>query len=502
MSASKPQSIKCDKCKSAVPRREFLICSQCNLKLDLGCANVPFVRFNIMDAERKKKWKCDKCLIKNKAPVSGAYKQIESTSNISSNISSSSHNTDMSLNIAHENVTTRHRINRRASSVELLDDTVAESEMHSALLENTRLSLPDLNTVSNQELQDEINVLKTKLASAHIEIDRLNMQVTDLTKKLGEQQRKGQVMRHLLTDPSPRKLTSQSKTNGIKGDALPQQPLIKDNISQQRSEETEETKAPTNTETVDNSSLRCDSLTNQDSLSNTLPKIYIFGSQQCVGLGSRLLQSRFESKYGQYSVSAVTKPNASADEILKECNYVEDSSNNYLVLCAGEHDNNPVRVIIELASRLKQFNSINIIVLGVVNNNSLNIDKLNRCLSNICRNVPNCEFINVTDINLQHSRKNYLYFACRQINYIINCHYYSNMYLSCKGLRNILKQMKSKTCSVKSNSRPVKRGTIPYYFPLLKNSHDVPYNVIVTSTPAQQKTNFLSMAHRSPTTMA
>lgn len=64
MSSSKTIPHKCDKCKKDIPRREYLIYSQCNYKFDLGCANVPFVRFNIMDTERKSNWRCGKCISK------------------------------------------------------------------------------------------------------------------------------------------------------------------------------------------------------------------------------------------------------------------------------------------------------------------------------------------------------------------------------------------------------------------------------------------------------
>lgn len=203
MSTSKNKQIKqvtpkkFNLCKNNIPRREYLNCSQCKLTLDLGCANVPFVRFNLMDADRKKKWKCDKCLSKpqhNSPPI------IQPAS-------SSPYRDEICMQ--HENITTRQRKKPRASSVELLDRSSIESivENCSTLTGDTRRSLPDLTTEDTKELQYEINTLKTKLASAHLEIDRLSMQVTELQKKIDEQQRNNKVLKQLVSESPTRKST-------------------------------------------------------------------------------------------------------------------------------------------------------------------------------------------------------------------------------------------------------------------------------------------------------
>lgn len=54
---------------------------------------------------------------------------------------------------------------------------------------NTCISLPDLNIAEHKELRDEITLLKTQLASAHLEIERLNLHVSELQRKTDEQQR-------------------------------------------------------------------------------------------------------------------------------------------------------------------------------------------------------------------------------------------------------------------------------------------------------------------------
>lgn len=152
-----------------------------------------------------------------------------------------------------------------------------------------------------------------------------------------------------------------------------------------------------------------------------------------------------------------------SEEILKGCNNVEDSSQNYLVLCAGENDQNPTKVLIEYASALKRFKCINIIVLNIINNQYLNTAELNKCILNVCRNIINCNFIVIDINNLVFNNHSYLNLTCKKINFIIDCHSYHNKYLSSKGLRDILKN--NRVINGKKNYKPLPRkGTIPYYF--------------------------------------
>ena len=197
------------------------------------------------------------------------------------------------------------------------------------------------------------------------------------------------------------------------------------------------------------------------------PSISILGSRQLTGLGSKLLQSRYESKLGQYTVSAIVKPNATTDEILKECCNIEDSPDNFLVVCAGEHDRNPTKVLIEFASALKRFKFINIIVINVINNNYLNISKLNSCISDICRNLTNCNFIEICKGKTTLNNGTNLNLTCDKINLLIDYHNYKNRYLTPSSLREIIRKNFSNKGKGKKWILPPVKGTIPYYFPLL-----------------------------------
>lgn len=55
----------CAGCLSTIPNREYLVCSRCQDKYDLDCANVSWQRFhNTMTKERKQSWICQACSCK------------------------------------------------------------------------------------------------------------------------------------------------------------------------------------------------------------------------------------------------------------------------------------------------------------------------------------------------------------------------------------------------------------------------------------------------------
>lgn len=484
---------KCERCKSVIPRREYLKCVNCQQTLDLVCARAhPFVRFNIMDAERKKIWRCDKCLVKNKHSL---------TPTVNNNLASKPtlKNNTISHDIHNEsgNINTRQRHKLRASSVELLDinNTVEDSmnENISTFLEDTRMSLPDLNAniMENKELQEQVKLLKTQLESAHLEIERLNTQVTHLQKNIDDHQRKSQVLKQLLTERTIRK-TTPLKTNRLLSPRTHgyRNKLTQLDLSQDVSPQPMPATAIDNTEKVLESPISTLNDTQEsDSFikSNNINKIYIFGSQQCVGLGSRLHHSRLESNSEKYSICALIKPNATAEEILKECSSVEDSPKNYLIICAGEHDSNPTKVFMELASVLRRFHYINIIVLGVIENQNLNTYKLNNTIANMCNNTNNCTFVDINNKNRLYLNNNkILYLTCEKINFIINFNDYSSKYLSSKGLRKIIKMNRSKSQKSKNSKQLPRKGTIPYYFPVINMKSSSPTHF------SQEPIDFLS----------
>lgn len=222
-------------------------------------------------------------------------------------------------------------------------------------------------------------------------------------------------------------------------------------------------------------------------------KITIIGSQQCVGLSSRLIHSRQNSRYNKYQVSSIIKPNAASEEILKTCYQLECNENNYVILCVGENDSNPTQLIFELAAAIKRMRSLNILLINIENNIYLNTIKLNNELKILCQNMDNCNFIEISNRNI--NRKYYLNDLCDNINRFIDYNDYSKTFLKSKKVRTCLKPVHkrgtipfyfmkmesskklSKTSDLPSGARStesrgtIKKGTIPYYFKKITNKN-------------------------------
>ncbi|KAL4720083.1 hypothetical protein ACJJTC_017326, partial [Scirpophaga incertulas] len=75
------------------------------------------------------------------------------------------------------------------------------------------------------------------------------------------------------------------------------------------------------------------------------PEILIIGGQQISGLSSQLIRTRINSNYENYQISSVVKPNATSSELLKTCQNINDNSDNFILLCIGEDDKNPTKLM-------------------------------------------------------------------------------------------------------------------------------------------------------------
>lgn len=84
-------------------------------------------------------------------------------------------------------------------------------------------------------------------------------------------------------------------------------------------------------------------------------KIYIFGSQQCVGLGAAIARSRTNTPYEKYGIVAETKPYAPCYEIIRNCRNIKLTPNDKLVLCVGENDSDLQLVLSQLQILLDIF---------------------------------------------------------------------------------------------------------------------------------------------------
>lgn len=345
-------------------------------------------------------------------------------------------------------------------------------------------SLPDLSTrqISKdaEYYEEEIKNLKEQLGIAHSEIGNINIENNNLKMKLIEQERTIKELKEICTN-SP--LTPKPKSTLKKRKRIQLNKTLLNNSSSYLCMKSDEEKdnCLDATETVptskvhkstqeSDSNIKISSNNTQHTHSKlkgksensvlkmqAVPKVYIAGGHQMSGLASRLIRSRVETKYEKYNISSVTKPNATSKEILKCCHGVEQSMDNFLILSVGEHDVNPNELMYELIATLKSLQNINIIIVNIIRNKSLNELMLNNMFKNICHNFENCNFLNI-DSDINYKRID-LQIACHNINYMLDCKYYKNNFLSLQNLE--------------SRETKPQKGTIPYYFPVTPKPHNI-----------------------------
>lgn len=144
-----------------------------------------------------------------------------------------------------------------------------------------------------------------------------------------------------------------------------------------------------------------------------------------------------------------------------------------MILCLGENDTNPLKLLIELSYTLKSVKQTNVNVLKVITNKYLNEVMLNNKIKNICRQFPNCTFLD-SEIDLNnyyYTKKQYLLNTCSKINSLIDMHYYKNIFLTFK---NMFKSQRSES-NITNNSQRIKSTTvlirtILYYFPIVSKN--------------------------------
>lgn len=191
---------------------------------------------------------------------------------------------------------------------------------------------------------------------------------------------------------------------------------------------------------------------------NRMPgrEIYIFGSQQCVGLAAEVSSSRSYTQYEKYRLIAETKPYAPSSEIIKNCKTVKLRRDDKIIICIGENDNNINYVLSHLYRILDIFNRNKIIVLGVKQNRFLDIIKLNKAIKNTCKLYKNCYYVDYNSSKLLSD-------TIKNINYTIDSWDYADKYLNPKEIRKQIANIKSSKQQKQNLDKP-KKGTIPYYF--------------------------------------
>lgn len=325
-------------------------------------------------------------------------------------------------------------------------------------------SLPDLSTRLNdevEELKQKIQDLSLQLESAHLEIETLTLEKNGLLETISQQDIKINTLK-AMNAPSPT-ITIKKKKNKSTTLARDAQTTHDGSSKNVSSPVNKVKKIPMEKKPEEMNNLLTSRISEGKKNVTTFKdsnKIYIYGSQQCTGLASALLKSRINNKYEKYEVFAETKPNATTEEILKSCHNTNTTSTCKVILCIGENDTNPTKVITELSAALNKFKNCNVLVLNTLYSHHLNEYYLNKNLRIICNSYSNCHFVETS-----MSCYNYLSNVCKKINFYVDSLDYERLYLNVNIIKRRLQLTDSKFKNVKHNREPkLQQKTILHYF--------------------------------------
>lgn len=360
--------------------------------------------------------------------------------------------------------------------------------MHSDSLPH---SLPDLSTACSETevLQEKFRNIKMQLDSAHLEIEQLILENNLLKNKITELEIKVKMFNNIYLEPrsSAKKMKCANKKNieSRRKFVADGQNTCCDKIRQTlvfHGDDTDRSRCRVTSQEV-NLSEHC-ILNENNSCELARKRLFIFGGQQCVGLASKLILSRENTCYENYELFSITKPFANTKEILKPCYEIIAKKSDLFILCVGEHDKNPIEVMMETAAIIKYLENYKIIIVSVMNNKYLNKEKLNNNIQTLCRNSYNCTYINST-VNQEVWKYKYvtkyqqIKNMCNTINLTLDSMFYDKNFVICKNW-----PIKYKIININSNKFP-KKGTIPYYFKKVEKQKLCNANCLDSNSPTQ-----------------
>lgn len=312
-------------------------------------------------------------------------------------------------------VTIRYKNTRRSIS----ESDLQSDESLSTIVDLSTSSLPTescierLNESSEIVYKTEIENLKMQLNIANEEIDKLNLENTELKKTIHNFENKIKTYKSLITSNSPlKKSTPRIKKGPIsiinKDRTSIMSPLIKPGSSMIVSPAKKEC-PPAVTPCSDCSK----SLSGTNKYLDQVRKVIILSDEQGSGLRIQL-QNLLGS---QYSVISFIKSGASLKYIIASIKneVLLLNKNDYVIVEGGCHENNPSDTEINLHTWLSSTTNTNIILSEVPSNNCLNENKLNYLLRFICKKYENELFMDMNYSRNRPYKKNFILNLSRSI---------------------------------------------------------------------------------------
>lgn len=481
--------VQCHTCKQSVDIKNTLLCTVCQNRYEFDCAGYSEKLYALMNFESKKKWKCKHCInnqrITNISEQNNVTMRKGHSSSRNIGLSQQTHNT----NVKQSHLWQSSPINAHKNSQTFSTDShiLAESETSDDSLSSPLLSKSVDGTISEtltiQELKEKVSILTCELESTQNELENTILENNNMQRQINKMTSEINVLKSLCqkplndgkisssikkkkrhsmsfnsmnTTPSPNTMNSNDNIKLIHAQATItdlQQKIKNANIEINQLKKQMETlsmKLQSESAKTPNKSL---SSTRNSKIDDR--KIFIYGTQQCVGLAAAVSHSRIDTEYEKYKITGETKPNAPSMEITKNCINMTLMENDKLVLCLGENDYSLKIVLRQLKIILETFYKHTVIILSVDKSKNFNVNQFNNSIQSLCNRYKNCNFLNCKYDNIME--------ICKKINYVIDYTDYCNKYLKISELKKIIARNKSSTKLSAVEFKP-KKGTIPFYF--------------------------------------
>lgn len=435
---------------------------------------------------------------------------------------------------------TRRRPLKKCKSLEKMDMSTSINSSYSDEILSRRLDVSSqITALCRDEMDSEINKLKADLQFAQDKLENVILENVEQKKQIDQLSQEVEILKQICRSPRTtlrqptmqkskvkRRLTEsfrnsplmrQSSPNGEKLDAhthsLAQQEKPQSNIPTTELGCSEQSVSELVFHPQSRQSLDCSieipcaqtslalpnksdyQLSQNSDVYNTtdVPKIIILGDQQVRGFASLIKLQRDANKWNNvYSVSGVSKPNATSTQILYEIDdYIKTlHTDDIVILGIGSNDKNPYKFLSELIPTLHKLRNNQVFILNIINNPYLNVNLLNQNIKLFLLNFPNCKFIDTTENIYSHNNYNYTFkeILCYKLNIEIdNINLKKTLDTACT-----LRHSRTSSSSNINSSKCVNtKGTIPYYFKVqIKNTHQPLHTTTTTPNPNAIKSTF------------
>lgn len=480
-------TVKCYKCKQKVDSKNTVLCSLCRNYFEFDCIGYSEKLHHLKDANAKKNWKCKSCCKSAKEtstpnPLSyvtqrkkGTISQLNDTPSSSLTLTvtepKSPKSTPVSLISKIDHLQGTPSGSGMSSDIDELQSQTLNTSVASQLsfdsqisnVINDSLTQETLESIDKplsksldctitdpipiQEMKETISLLRSEYAILQNEFDNTSLENNNLRQQINKLAKENDMLKSLCQSPLNDSLTSHcskksnrcvstAKTAHLDSSLQPLYDKIKILQKQLKFAEKEILKLKEYISSLEQEPLN----DSQDILGRTKStnikccrhvddsnRIFIFGTQRCVGLSAAILRSREDTQYEKYVVTAETKPYALSPDVLCNVNNLKMYSSDKIIICIGENDYDKKITTTNLRRLIKRFIKHDIIVLNILSNRYLNVTDLNQSLKEICNEYQNCHYINC------NSRS--VFQLAKSINYVIDCFDYERNYLNPKQLR-------------------------------------------------------------------